>query len=80
MAAQALPLENPIDFFNDPRFRTDPYPIYRELRRNQPVLWLDVVRGWILTRHEDMSAVLRSPRFRRRTRIRAFLGSGRRNL
>jgi cytochrome P450 len=43
----------------DPRLRTDPYSIYRELREAAPVFWQPLMQTWILTRYEDNLAVLR---------------------
>ena len=40
----------------------DPYPEYAWLRENDPVHWSPVLNGWILTRHGDVSAVLRDHR------------------
>jgi cytochrome P450 len=43
----------------DPRLRTDPYAIYRELREDAPVFWQPFMQTWILTRYEDNLNVLR---------------------
>lgn len=45
----------------DPHFREDPYPILAELRRRDPVHWDAVLKRFVLTRHADVSAVLRAP-------------------
>ncbi|HEY2667769.1 MAG TPA: cytochrome P450 [Actinomycetota bacterium] len=66
MTAQAggeLAPEDPV-FFNplDPEAHADPYPQYRRLREQAPML-----RGplgyWVLSRYADIAAVLRDPRF-----------------
>ena len=44
----------------------DPYPVYHRLRSTAPFVWVESFQGWVLTRHEDVSAVLRR---------RAFLGA-----
>ncbi len=45
----------------DPRWSSDPWPLYAELRRSQPVQWNP--RGfWVLARHADCLAVLRDRR------------------
>jgi cytochrome P450 len=45
----------------DPRWSSDPWPLYAELRRTQPVQWSP--RGfWVLARHADCLAVLRDRR------------------
>ena len=64
MAAPAISIENPVDFINDPKFRADPYPAYAALRAANPVFWLEMVRGFALTRYDDVAAVLRDASFR----------------
>lgn len=34
----------------------DPYPIYARLRREAPVVWAPGLRGWLVTRWEDVKA------------------------
>ena len=46
----------------DPEFVADPYPMYRRLRTEDPV-HQSPLGFWILTRYEDVVAVLRDPRF-----------------
>ena len=49
----------PIDFRPDaPEFLADPYPIYRRLRDEDPVHWSPRLKSWILTRYDDVKAVL----------------------
>ena len=48
-----------------PRFVTDPYPLYRWLRERQPVRKDPLAPVWVLTRHDDVTEMLRSPRFRK---------------
>jgi cytochrome P450 len=43
----------------DPRLRTNPYAIYKELREADPVHWSEVMQVWVLTRYDDVFAVLR---------------------
>ena len=55
--------------------RRDPYPLYRALRAEDPVHFHELLQVWILTRHADVSAVLRDPRFsadRSKIRIEAL--------
>jgi len=47
----------------DPRMRSDPYPLYRQLRELDPVQLLPQKDTWVLTRHADCVTVLRDPRF-----------------
>jgi pimeloyl-[acyl-carrier protein] synthase len=43
----------------DPRLRSDPYTVYRELRQEAPVYWSPFLQMWMLTRFDDCLAVLR---------------------
>ena len=56
---QALP-----GFIND-AFLDDPYPTYRALQEAGPLHWSDEFfeGAWLLTRHRDVEALLRDPRF-----------------
>jgi cytochrome P450 len=46
----------------DPEFLADPYPTYHRLRADDPVHH-SPLGFWVLTRYEDVAAVLRDPRF-----------------
>ena len=46
----------------DPEFVADPYPTYHRLRADDPVHH-NPLGFWVLTRYEDVVAVLRDPRF-----------------
>jgi pimeloyl-[acyl-carrier protein] synthase len=46
----------------DRRFLEDPYPQYRRLRERDPFHKSMLTGGWVLSRHRDISAVLRDPR------------------
>ena len=46
----------------DPEFLADPYPTYHRLRTEDPVHH-SPLGFWVLTRYEDVSSVLRDPRF-----------------
>jgi pimeloyl-[acyl-carrier protein] synthase len=46
----------------DPEFVADPYPTYHRLRAEDPV-HRSLLGFWVLTRYEDVVAVLRDPRF-----------------
>ena len=50
---------NPIDR----RFYDNPYPLYRRLREKDPIHHSRLEDLWVLTRYEDIDAVLRDPRF-----------------
>jgi pimeloyl-[acyl-carrier protein] synthase len=47
----------------DPAVMADPYPYYRLMRERDPVHWSGVARTWFLTRHADVSELLRDDRF-----------------
>ena len=47
----------------DPAIMADPYPYYRLMRERAPVHWNGAVRTWFLTRHADVSELLRDDRF-----------------
>ena len=40
----------------------DPYPLFHRLRREDPVHWCEPMRGWLVTRHDDVMAGFRDPR------------------
>ena len=46
-----------------PEVQADPYPFYKRLREEDPVHWSEPLDGWVLTRYDDVEAVLRDPRF-----------------
>lgn len=45
----------------DPAFIASPYGTYQELRDEAPVMWSELLCGWLITRFDDVSAVLREP-------------------
>lgn len=50
----------------DPDFKANPYPVYARLRSEAPVHRVTLPDGrgmWLVTRYEDVSAVLRDERF-----------------
>src|SRR3990172_11841135 len=56
-----------------PEAHATPYPLYQQLRESDPIHWSELLDGWILTRYDDVVAVLKDPRFsadRRRARNR----------
>src|SRR5437899_11404461 len=44
-----------------PDFYRNPYPVYSELRRYDPVHWDEEHQLWVLTRYTDVAAALVSP-------------------
>ena len=45
-----------------PEALANPYPVYERLRREDPVHWSEILQAWILTRYDDVVAVLHDPR------------------
>jgi cytochrome P450 len=43
----------------DPRLRTNPYEVYRELREEAPIYWSEMMQVWVFTRYDDVLAALR---------------------
>ncbi len=50
---------------DDVGFITDPYPVYRRLREQHPVLYDEATDHWLITRHRDVAALLRDRRLGR---------------
>ena len=46
--------------FSDPVIQADPYTIYAELRRENPVVWNE--RTWLVSRYNDITTLLSDPR------------------
>src|SRR5512132_2476636 len=46
-------------------FIADPYPLYAELRAEEPVRYDEATDHWLISRYEDVNAVLRDRRFGR---------------
>ena len=46
----------------DPRLRTNPYEVYRELRKEAPVSWSPMLQVWVLTRYDDVLEALKDHR------------------
>ncbi len=47
--------------FFGPEMLANPYPVYATMRQTQPVAFADALGGWVLTRFEEVSTVLRDP-------------------
>ncbi len=45
----------------DPAFINDPFPFFRALRETTPVHYEDSIGGWVFTRYDDVSRLLRHP-------------------
>ncbi len=40
-------------------FRTDPYAAYKGMRDVDPILWQDLMQGWLVTGYDDVQAILK---------------------
>jgi cytochrome P450 len=56
-----LTTQAPYDLAN-PEVLEDPFPLFRRMRREDPVHWSEAMQAWILTRHDDVHKALRDPR------------------
>ena len=61
MARERLESGVAFNFFSR-RLLANPYPIYRRLQTRDPVHRSRLIKGWVLSRHEDIDAVLRDSR------------------
>ncbi|WP_329520764.1 cytochrome P450 [Spirillospora sp. NBC_01491] len=46
-----------------PQFERDPYPLYRRLREEFPIVRDEPMDAWLVSRYEDVRAALTDPRF-----------------
>jgi hypothetical protein len=54
-----MPVSAEIDFRPDaPEFLRDPFPLYRQMREEDPVHWSPRLKSWVLTRYDDVRQVL----------------------
>jgi cytochrome P450 len=58
-------------------YRVDPYPVYRQLRREHPVYWSERFGFWLLSRYGDVLAALRDggPHFSLRGTVAAKIAT-----
>ena len=50
---------SPDELLNAPQTLADPYPLYERLRRDSPVYWSQAWQCWLVTRYDDVVAVMR---------------------
>jgi cytochrome P450 len=60
-ALARLDTDDLIDFGSE-QFQTDPWPVYRELRRSDPVHWIAANRMYFVLRYEDVAHALTDDR------------------
>lgn len=59
-----------------PTYIESPYEVYDLLRERYPVFWSDKWQGWLLTRYDDVIAVVKDPRrFSNRSRYTKYLST-----
>src|SRR3970282_41122 len=46
-----------------PEVHANPYPMYTRLRAEDPIHWSPLMEAWVLTRYDDVAAVLTDSRF-----------------
>jgi cytochrome P450 len=66
------------DFWDE--MRADPYPFYHRLRSFDPVHWHEPYQAWLVSRYDDVSAVLRDPQMSSERGARLQARSGREDL
>lgn len=45
--------------FQDLEHIANPYPLYAQWRQEQPIWWAEDIQGWVLSRYDDVRAVLK---------------------
>ncbi len=45
----------------DLQTRMDPFPLYARLQEQDPVHWSEALKGWVITRYDDVRQVMMSP-------------------
>jgi cytochrome P450 len=63
----------------DPEVHANPYPHYRDLREQDPVHHSNALGLWILTRYDDVAALLRDSRLGHEV-TEGFAGEGVRRI
>ncbi len=64
-----------------PGIQADPYPAFRRLREDDPAHWSPALKGWVLTRYDDVKRCMTSEQFSadRISPFRNSLSEGERN-
>lgn len=48
--------------FSDPAIQANPYQVYQRLRAETPVVWNETTNSWLVSRYDDIVALLNDPR------------------
>lgn len=48
--------------FSEPAIQADPYSVYQRLRDETPVVWNEPTNSWLVSRYDDIVALLNDPR------------------
>jgi len=60
---------------SDPAVLADPFPLYRRMQDEDPVHWSPRLKGWVLTRYEDVKRVCLDTESWSSDRLRPFFAS-----
>jgi cytochrome P450 len=60
---------------NDPAFLADPFPLYAQLRDQDPAHWSPRLKAWVLTRYDDVKRVCLDPAGMSSDRLRPFFAT-----
>ena len=60
---------------SDPAVLADPFPLYRRMQDEDPVHWSPLLKGWVLTRYEDVKRVCLDTDTWSSDRLRPFFAS-----
>ncbi len=47
----------------DPNFQLNPYPVLHRVRESEPAHWDEMMRGWLITTHDEVREILRDKEF-----------------
>ena len=59
MSKQSTKLADPMSPLS-PEFLQDPYPTLDKMRQEDPVLWSETGKYWIVTRYDDVYSILKT--------------------
>ena len=60
---------------NDPAVISDPFPLYARMRNEDPAHWSPLLKGWVLTRYEDVKRVCLDTAGMSSDRLRPFFAA-----